>query len=163
MLRRPLTNEYVRSIFEYGSVCYLHWPNSTLDVMQNIQNRAIRICLKLLPRYVSLKLLHESSCLPTIRERLVQLGVSMLTRMRKSNPHIACCVASLILGKQVGSIRGMSGMLISYGLTSPICDPVPPGNIVWLSTDISRGRYFPFSLLPWQKTSVTRFHEAYIG
>ena len=46
---------YVRSIFEYGSVCFVHSPDSTLDIMQKIQNRAIRICLHL-PRYVSLKL-----------------------------------------------------------------------------------------------------------
>merc|ERR1712002_975412 len=50
---------YVRSIFEYGSVCFLHCPEATLDIMQKIQNRAIRICLKL-PRYLSIKILHES-------------------------------------------------------------------------------------------------------
>ena len=78
---------YVRSIFEYGSICFLHCPDSSLDIMQKIQNRAIRICHRL-PRYVSIKLLHESSCLPTIKERLIQLGTGLLSKMRKSNPLI---------------------------------------------------------------------------
>ena len=58
-----------------------------MDIMQKIQNRAIRICLKL-PRYVSLKLLHESACLPFVRERLIQLGSGLVTKMRIGNPLI---------------------------------------------------------------------------
>ena len=76
---------YVRSIFEYGSVCFVHSPDSTLDIMQKIQNRAIRICLRL-PRYVSLKLLHESACLPMIKVRLLQLSSKMVTKMKVGNP-----------------------------------------------------------------------------
>ena len=76
---------YIRSIFEYGSVCFLHCPNATGDIMQKIQNRAIRICLRL-PRYVSLRLLHESACLPFVKERLVQLGTGLVTKMRQNNP-----------------------------------------------------------------------------
>ena len=76
---------YVRSIFEYGSVCFLHCPEATLGTLQKIQNRAIRICLKL-PRYVSIRLLHESECLPMIRERLGYLGSKMVAKMRESNP-----------------------------------------------------------------------------
>merc|ERR1712212_89921 len=45
---------YIRSIFEYGSVCFLFCPDSLLDSLQKVQNRAIRICLRL-PRYVSVK------------------------------------------------------------------------------------------------------------
>ena len=82
---------YVRSIFEYGSVSFLHCPDSTLDIMQKIQNRAIRICLRL-PRYVSLRLLHESSCLPTVKERLIQLNAGILSKMRRSNPMIKTMV-----------------------------------------------------------------------
>ena len=78
---------YVRSIFEYGSVCFLHCPDSVLDIMQKIQNRAIRICLHL-PRYVSVSLLHKSACIPTIKERLLQLNKSLLVRMKQSNPLI---------------------------------------------------------------------------
>ena len=76
---------YVRSIFEYGSVCFLHCPDATLDTLQKIQNKAIRICLKL-PRYVSVRLLHEGACLPMIKDRLHHLGSRMVAKMKESNP-----------------------------------------------------------------------------
>ena len=78
---------YVRSIFEYGAVSFLHCPDSTINIMQKVQNKAIRICLKL-PRYVSVKLMHESSCLPTIKERILELGKNTLASMRMNNPLI---------------------------------------------------------------------------
>ena len=78
---------YIRSIFEYGAVSFIHCPDSTINVMQKIQNKAIRISLKL-PRYVSVKMLHESSCLPTIKERILELGRNTLARMRTNNPLI---------------------------------------------------------------------------
>ena len=78
---------YIRSIFEYGSVSFLHCPDSLLEIMQKIQNKAIRICLRL-PRYVSIKILHENSCLATIKERFVQLGSRMISKMIVSNPMI---------------------------------------------------------------------------
>ena len=59
--------------------------------MQKIQNKAIRICLRL-PQYVSLKLLHESACLPFIKERLVELGSKLVARMRQGNPLICAMV-----------------------------------------------------------------------
>ena len=82
---------YVQSIFEYGSVSFLHCPDSTMDIMQKVQNKAMRICLRL-PRYVSIQLLHEASCLPTVKERLHQLGRSMVAKMRQSNPLIKAIV-----------------------------------------------------------------------
>ena len=78
---------YVRSIFEYGSLSFIHCPDATLGILQKVQNKAIRVCLRL-PRYVSVGLLHESACLPMIRERLCQLGARMVAKMRKSNPLI---------------------------------------------------------------------------
>ena len=78
---------YVRSIFEYGSICFLHCPNATLGCLQKIQNRAIRICLKL-PQYVSVRLLHESACLPMVGDRLQLLGSRMVAKMGASNPLI---------------------------------------------------------------------------
>ena len=67
----------IRSIFEYGSVSFLHCPDATLEVMQKIQNKAIRTSLRL-PRYVSLKLLYESAGLLTVKERLIQLGTGLV-------------------------------------------------------------------------------------
>ena len=84
---------YLRSIFEYGSICFLHSPDSVLDIMQRIQNKAIRICLRL-PQYVSVSLLHGSACMPMMKERLVQLGVRLVDRMKQSNPLIGDLVAN---------------------------------------------------------------------
>ena len=82
---------YIRSIFEYGSVSFLHCPDSLFDVMQRVQNKAIRVCLRL-PRYVSLRILHESSCLPTIKERLLQLGGRAIVKMRAGNPLVCALI-----------------------------------------------------------------------
>ena len=78
---------YIRSIFEYGAISFLHCPESTINLMQRLQNKAIRISLRL-PRYVSLKILHESACLQTVKERLLELGRSTLATMRLNNPLI---------------------------------------------------------------------------
>ena len=82
---------YIRSIFEYGSISFLHCPDSTLEVMQKVQNKAIRTALRL-PRYVSLKLLHESAGLLPVRERLIQLGSGLVARMARNNPLIGAIV-----------------------------------------------------------------------
>ena len=47
----------------------------------------IRIALRL-HRYVSLKILHENACLPTVKERLRQLGMGLLLKMKQNNPLI---------------------------------------------------------------------------
>ena len=78
---------YIRSLFDYGSVCFLHCPETTLDILQRIQNRAIRICLHL-PRYISIRLLHESACLPTVKERMTKQSRGLVAKMRQANPLI---------------------------------------------------------------------------
>ena len=105
---------YIRSIFEYGSICFLHCPDSTLNIMQKIQNKAIRICLKL-PQYISVKLLHESSCLPMIKERLQELAKNTLSRMRLSNPLIRA-MANKKEAQNIKSIRenGLTGVRRSH-------------------------------------------------
>ena len=94
---------YIRSIFEYGSISFLHCPDSTLNIMQKVQNKAIRICLKL-PQYISVKLLHESSCLPTVKERLHELGKNILSKMRFNNPLIRA-MANKKEAQNIKSIR----------------------------------------------------------
>ena len=58
-----------------------------MDILQKIQNKAIRIALRL-HRYVSIKILHENACLPTVKERLRQLGMGLLWKMKQNNPLI---------------------------------------------------------------------------
>ena len=91
---------YIRSIFEYGSISFLHCPNDLFDIMQKVQNKAIRVCLRL-PRYVSLKLLHENSCLPTIKDRLLQLGRRTIAKMKASNP----LVSELVKEKEAENLQ----------------------------------------------------------
>ena len=77
----------MRSIFEYGCVAFLHVPDSVLETLQKIQNKALRIVLHL-PKYVSIKILHESACLLTVKERMLQLGSKLIEKMRWNNPLI---------------------------------------------------------------------------
>ena len=101
-----LYKTFIRSLFEYSAVCIVQCPDTVLDTLQKIQNRAIRICLRL-PQYVSLDLLHQSACLPRIKERLVQLALTLVTKMRQSNPlirdmvdnHESKILHSIILGQ----------------------------------------------------------------
>ena len=82
-----LYKTYIRSIFEYGCVAFLHVPDATMKQLQIIQNEAMRIALGL-PSYISIERLHEYSCLPTLKERLCQLGVVLLGKMKLKNPLI---------------------------------------------------------------------------
>ena len=52
--------------------------------MQKVQNKAIRIALRL-PNYINIKLLHEYACLPMIKERLHHLGSNLLGKMASNN------------------------------------------------------------------------------
>ena len=94
-----LYKTYIRSIFEYGCVAFLHVPDSSLEILQKTQNQAIRIALRL-PKYVSIKLLHKSACLPTVKERLTQLGSRLLVKMRRNNP----LISDLALKKETENI-----------------------------------------------------------
>ena len=77
--------KFISDHFEYGCVAYVHLPNSTLDILQKIQNKAIRIALRL-PRYIRIADLHENAGLPTVKERLCQLGQRLLGKMKTNNP-----------------------------------------------------------------------------
>ena len=104
---------YIRSIFEYGSISFLHCPETSLDVLQKIQNRAIRICLRL-PRYISVKLLHESACLPTVRDRLIQQNTSLLAKMRRGNPLIYDLIHSRERSILKNILEGRMGVIRSH-------------------------------------------------
>ena len=79
-----LYKTYVRSIFEYGCISFLHVSDLTLGPLQRVQNMALQIALDLLT-YISMNRLHEYGCLPKVRERLNEIGSSILGRMRVRN------------------------------------------------------------------------------
>jgi len=128
---------YIRSIFEYGSICFLHCPDTTLNIMQKIQNKAIRICLKL-PQYISVKLLHEGSCLPMIKEHLQELS-----KMRLSNPLIRA-MANQKEGQNIKSIskNGLTGVCRSHHSPLDFLLPVQHYDKITFSPQLStRLRY----------------------
>ena len=55
----------VRPIFKYGSLSTLTTSDTIISEIQRLQNKFIRLAL-CLPKYVSVKLLHDSSGLPSI-------------------------------------------------------------------------------------------------
>ena len=71
---------YIRSLFENGSASFISAPKREIEKMQRVQNQAIRIALRL-PAYLSIRLLHESSGLPMIFDRLKSLNNSLVSKM----------------------------------------------------------------------------------
>ena len=60
----------VRPIFEYGSLLTITTSDTIISKIQQLQNKFIRLALRL-PKYISVKLLHDSSGLPYVKDRLL--------------------------------------------------------------------------------------------
>ena len=86
-----LYKTYVRPIVEYGSVAFMSAPKTQLSRLQQIQNEAIRICLRL-PKYIRTSLLHEYASIEPISVRLLRLNGKLLNTMKLKNPHIETLV-----------------------------------------------------------------------
>ena len=74
----------IRPIFEYGMVSTITVSESVIKKIQRVQNYFIRLALRL-PKYVPARLIHETSGLPYVRERLITAGQNHLARMH-ANP-----------------------------------------------------------------------------
>ena len=59
----------VRPIFEYGSLSTITTSDTIISEIQRLQNKFIRLALHL-PKYINVKLLHDSSGLPYVKDRL---------------------------------------------------------------------------------------------
>ena len=79
-----LYKTYIRSIFDYGCVSFLHVPDLTLKPLQSVQNMAVRVSLNL-PSYISVSRLHRYACLPKVRDRMHEIGSAVLSRMKVKN------------------------------------------------------------------------------
>ena len=60
----------VRPIFEYGSRLTITTSDTIISKIQQLQNKFIRLALRL-PKYISVKLLHDSPGLPYVKDRLL--------------------------------------------------------------------------------------------
>ena len=76
----------VRPIFEYGSLSTTTTSDTIIRKIQRLQNKFIRLVLRL-PKYFSVKLLHDSSGLPYVKDRLLSCAARTLERIFK-NPSV---------------------------------------------------------------------------
>ena len=74
----------VRPTFEYGIVSTITVSETFITKIQRVQNSFIRLALRL-PKYVLVRLLHEASGLPYVRERLISVGQNHLARMHANH------------------------------------------------------------------------------
>ena len=70
----------VRPIFEYGSLSTMTTSDTIISEIQRLQNKFIRLALRL-PKYISVKLLHDSSGLPYVKDRLFSRSTRTLERI----------------------------------------------------------------------------------
>ena len=70
----------VRPIFEYGSLSTITTSDTIISEIQRLQNKFIWLALHL-PKYISVKLLHDSSGLPYVKDRLLSRATRTLERV----------------------------------------------------------------------------------
>ena len=73
----------VRPIFEYGSLSTITTSDTIISEIQRLQSKFIRLALRL-PKFISVKLLHDSSGLPYVKDRLLSYGTRTLERIYKN-------------------------------------------------------------------------------
>ena len=74
----------VLSICEYGSLSTITTSDTIISEIQRLQNKLIRLALRL-PKYIRVKLLHDSSGLPYVKDRLFSRATKTLARI-SANP-----------------------------------------------------------------------------
>ena len=82
----------VQPIFEYGSLSTITTLDIIISEIQQLQNKFIRLTLHL-PKYISVKLLHDSSGLPYVKDRLLSRASRTLERISK-NPLVEESISS---------------------------------------------------------------------
>ena len=82
----------VRPIFEYGSVSTITVSDNIISKIQWLQNKFIRLALRL-PKYICSKLLHDSSGLPYVKDRLLSCATKSLDR-NAQNPVVGESISS---------------------------------------------------------------------
>ena len=76
----------VRPIFEYGALSTITTSDNIISKIQRLQNKFIRLALRL-PKYICSKLLHDSTGLPYVKDRLLSCATKSLDRIAQ-NPLI---------------------------------------------------------------------------
>ena len=73
----------VRPIFEHGSLSTITTSDTIISKIQRLQNKFMRVALRL-PKYICVKLLHDSSGLPYVKDRLLSCATRTLERITKN-------------------------------------------------------------------------------
>ena len=73
----------VRPIFEYGSLSTITTSDTIISKIKRLQNKFIRLALRL-PKYISVKLLYDSSGLPYLKGRLLSCATRTSERISKN-------------------------------------------------------------------------------
>ena len=94
---RPATiiqiyKQYVRPIFEYGSLSTIAASDYIISKIQQLQNKFIRLDLRL-PKYICSKLLHDSTGLPYVKDRLLSCATKSPDRIAQ-NPLVEESISS---------------------------------------------------------------------
>ena len=82
----------VRPIFEYGSILTITASDNIISKTQQLQNKFIRLALPL-PKYICSELLHDSSGLPYVKDRLLSCATKSLDRIAQ-NPLVRESISS---------------------------------------------------------------------
>ena len=82
----------VRPIFEYGSLSTITALDYIISKIQQLQNKFIWLAL-CLPKYICPKLLHDSSGLPYVKDRLLSSATKFLDRIAQ-NPLVEESISS---------------------------------------------------------------------
>ena len=79
-------------IFEYGSLSTITTSDTIISEIHRLQSKFIRLALRL-PKYISVKLLHDSSGLPYVKDRLFSRATRTLERI-SANPLVEESISS---------------------------------------------------------------------
>ena len=82
----------VRPIFEYGSLSTITFSDNIISKIQRLQTKFIRLALRL-PKYILPKLLHDSTGLPYVKDRLLTCAAKSLDRIAQ-NPLVEASISS---------------------------------------------------------------------
>ena len=82
----------VRPIFEYGSLSTITVSDNIISKIQRLQNKFIWLAL-CLPKYILPKLLHDSTGLPYVKDRLLTCATKSLDRIAQ-NPLVEASISS---------------------------------------------------------------------
>ena len=73
----------VQPIFEYGALSTITTSDNIISKIQRLQNKFIRLALRL-PKYICSKLLHDSTGLPYVKDRLLSCATTSLDRIAQN-------------------------------------------------------------------------------